>query len=63
MNKRCYHCEKHNSYNTDYGSPNEGVFVIPEFSKVLMITDQTAKAEYLISIRYCPFCGKRITST
>ena len=56
---KCEYCENHRSIKTDTISPDKGFIENPEYSKVLTI--KSDKNEYIFSVNYCPFCGKKLS--
>ena len=55
---KCECCEDHRSIKTDSISPDKSFIENPEHSKVLIIKND--KNEYIFSVNYCPFCGKKL---
>lgn len=62
MNRKevCELCTLHNKISTDALSPSDGLVSNPKHSNVLMVSDYKSKGEYLLTINFCPMCGKRI---
>lgn len=59
---KCKVCEKREWIESDNGSPSFATLEIPKYANLLQILDQNNQTEYLFHARYCPFCGKMLTT-
>lgn len=57
---KCNLCELNRELNTDILSPDDGIICIPKHSDVLMLVNSNKKEEYIMTVKYCLLCGKKI---
>lgn len=60
---KCKFCEKHQNVYADTTVFQSVSLKQPEWSKVIIVDDPDCsqdKEEVIFSIKYCPYCGRRL---